>query len=219
MIQGKPYLLREGEGVMIAPFVDHSYRKQSEEWLTCFATFTGTVESCIPSMLGNRQVIFVEKEQGKQIYEWIQRVIPRYQMLALDTRQLSMDCYGMLMYFVDGVSTREMQENPLYQRYVEPVMKEIERNYDLELTVQTLCAKVYVTPQYLSRLFRRFLGCSVYEYLTSYRITKAKEYLLTDSQKKVQEIAAQVGFQDTSHFISMFRKVTGVTPLEFRKLN
>ena len=36
---------------------------------------------------------------------------------------------------------------------------------------------------------------------------------------EVQEIAARTGFPDSSHFIAMFRKMTGVTPLEFRKIN
>ena len=87
------------------------------------------------------------------------------------------------------------------------------------LTVTALSNIVYITPQYLSRLFRRFLGCSVYEYITTYRINKAKEFLLVHQHMEVQEIAARTGFPDSSHFIAMFRKMTGVTPLEFRKIN
>jgi AraC-like DNA-binding protein len=76
-----------------------------------------------------------------------------------------------------------------------------------------------VTPQYLARLFRRFLGCSPYEYLTNYRINRARELLVSNPRLEVQQIARQTGFSDTSHFIAMFKKATGVTPLEFRRLN
>jgi len=86
------------------------------------------------------------------------------------------------------------------------------------LTAAELSRKVYVTPQYLSRLFGRFLGCSVYEYLTSYRITKAKELLFNNPRMEIQIIAGRVGFEDASHFIAMFKKMTGVTPVEFRTL-
>ena len=46
-----------------------------------------------------------------------------------------------------------------------------------------------------------------------------KELLITDVRLEVQEIARMTGFSDTSHFIAVFKKIAGVTPLEFRKLN
>ena len=55
-------------------------------------------------------------------------------------------------------------QDPLYQRYIVPVVREIETNFSSDLTAQALSEKVFVSPQYLSRLFRRFFSCSVYEY-------------------------------------------------------
>ena len=71
----------------------------------------------------------------------------------------------------------------------------------------------------LARLFERFLGCSTYEYLTSFRINKAKGLLITDPHLKIQDIARLTGFSSVSHFITMFKRTAGVTPLQFRKLN
>lgn len=219
IIQGKKYTLHEGEGVLIAPFIRHSYTKETEEWYTLFATFTGTIESSIPRLLGNRQYIFIEKDQGSRIEALISDVVKKYENPPLDVTALSADCYRLLMYFADGVYTRDLMDDPLYQRYVAPAIQDIETNYYGELTVQELSRRVYISPQYLSRLFNRFLGCSAYEYLTVYRINKAKEYLLTNPRMEVQDIAQKVGFTDASHFISIFRKTTGMTPLGFRKLN
>ncbi len=218
-IQGKEYLLCEGEGVLIAPFIRHSYAGASDGWLTAFATFTGTIEGSISQMLGNRQFIFIEKEQGARIASLISSVMQKWENQPVDAKELSIDCYCLLMNFVDGVSTHELMNDPLYQRYIAPVIKEIETNFDTELTVQKLSRQVYITPQYLSRLFGRYLGCSAYEYLTGYRINKAKEFLLTHPRMEVQEIAQRVGFLDTSHFIAMFKKITGDTPGEFRRMN
>lgn len=218
-IQGKTYLLNEGEGVLIAPFVSHSYASVTDTWTTLFVTITGNIESMIPKILGNRKVIFIDKEQGAKIESLISRAIQKYETSLPDARALSIDCYCFLMNFVDGIYQNEMKNNPLYQKYVEPVLKEIETNYNLKLTSESLSKKVYVTPQYLSRLFKRFLGSSVYEYLTLYRITKAKEYLLNNPHMEIQNIAHMVGFDDASHFIAMFKKNTGVTPQEFRILN
>ena len=218
-IQGKQYTLNENEGLLIAPFIRHSYYSMTSKWLTSFITFTGTIENSIVQLLDNRQVIFVEKELGIQIGTLISDIVRKYETQPGDTRAISMDCYNILLHFSHGVYTRDLMNDPLYRRYVSPVLKEIESSYHKELTVTALSNIIYITPQYLSRLFRRFLGCSVYEYIITYRINKAKEFLLVHQHMEVQEIAARTGFPDSSHFIAMFRKMTGVTPLEFRKIN
>jgi len=218
-ILGKNYTLNEKEGLLIAPFIPHSYSNTSKEWITSFATFTGVIENSIAKILGNRQFIFVSKEHGEQIENLISDIVMKYENPPVDTKSLSIDCYCLLMDFVDGGYTHSIMNQPLYKRYVDPIVKEIETHFNQALTVQKLSGQVYITPQYLSRLFGRFLGCSVYEYLTNYRINKAKEFLLADTQLEIQEIAQRVGFLDTSHFIAIFKKITGFTPLEFRRLN
>lgn len=216
-IQGKIYELGEKEGVLVAPFISHSYAAVTEEWETLFATVTGNMEGSIAAMMGSRSVIFIRGEQGAEIETLIAEAVKKQECFPLDTRELSVDCYRFLMYFIDVSGGEQMRTDPLYQRYVVPVLKEIETNYSLHLTAAGLSSQVYVTPQYLSRLFGRFLGCSVYEYLTAYRITRAKELLVQSRRLEVQSIAHQVGFEDASHFTATFRKMTGMTPVEFRR--
>lgn len=217
-IQGKKYILNEGEGVLMAPFISHSYRKISEKWTTCFITITGSMESYISNILENRNVIFIKEEQGKKISDIIGNIIMEYKSSPTATKSLSVECYRLLMEFVEGVYTDDFVNDPLYIRYVAPAIKEIQISYASKLTIQELSNQVYITPQYLSRLFRRFVGSSAYEYLTNYRISKAKELLQTKSRMDIQNIAEQVGFEDASHFIAVFKKQTGVTPLQFRKI-
>lgn len=149
---------------------------------------------------------------------WLQDAIQLFEHPPVNIPVLSVNCYQVLLQFADVPDGQKLLSDPLYLRYVAPVIEEIETCYSLPLTVAQLSRQVFVTPQYLSRLFQRFLGCSVYEYLMTCRINRAKELLLTAPRMEVQEIAAQTGFSDPSHFIAMFRKNTGRTPLEFRKI-
>lgn len=217
-IRGKHYILEEQEGILIAPSVPHSYTRESEEWDTVFATFTGTLSSSISSIIQGQSVIFIHSEQGQKIEHLISDAVSEFQKSLPDMKVLSALCYDVLLSFTPDISSGNQASDPLYQRYVAPIIREIETRYSEELTVQELSSRVFVTPQYLSRLFRRFLNVSVYEYLTNYRINKSKEFLLTHTHMKVQEIALASGFTDTSHFISIFRKYTGTTPLDFRKI-
>ena len=216
-IQGKEYILEKGEGVLIAPFIPHLYDKIAEKWTTCFITITGSMESHIGSLFQNKQVIFVEKDRGERIAAIIGEIIARYESTPTASKALSVECYRLLLEFADGVHTEEYMDDPLYVKYVAPVIREIEHSYGSDLTVQNLSKRVYITPQYLSKLFRRFLGCSTYEYLTNYRISKAKELLYTKRREDISCIGRQVGFEEASHFIEMFKKRTGMTPYQFRK--
>lgn len=218
-VQGRAYILNEGEGMLIAPFINHSYGKISEKWTTCFLTFAGSMESNIAGMLGNRYVILVKEAQAKRAWDIIDGIIRAYQDAPAATKSLSVECYRLLMEFVEGIYGEEAASDPLYARYVAPVLGEIQSSYAARLTVQELGNRVFVTPQYLSRLFVRFLGCSTYEYLVNYRISKAKELLLARERMEIQQIAGAVGFEEPSHFIAMFKKRTGMTPYQFRKIN
>lgn len=218
-VRGLEYALTENEGLLISPFIPHSYAKDSSEWLTFFATFTGRIDSSILTIVRHRPVLFIDRERGGYIKSLVDEIIGKWDSLATDTYSQSVYCYQMLMSFTDSACTQSLTEEPLYLRYVEPVIKEIESHYNTDLTAQELSQMVYITPQYLSRLFNRFLGCSVYEYLTSCRINRARELLLTHSALNVQQIAHQVGYSDASHFTAMFKKATRMTPLEFRKAN
>lgn len=213
------FSLHENEGLLIAPFLKHSYEPLSGSWFTKFATFTGTAERSIPSITGNRQVIFVNSEQGVRISDTLDSCVDLYTSHPVDRRELSIHCYSLLIDIADSNSGNSLAYEPLYCRYVLPVIKEIEMNYASILTVDSLSQKVFITPQYLTRLFRRYLSCSTYEYLTSFRISKAKEILITEPRLDIQTVAHLTGFSDASHFISVFHKIVGITPLEFRKMN
>ena len=156
--------------------------------------------------------------KGEEISRLIDEGIAISVARPLNVKKLSVNCYSVLIQIADTTHGSRADE-PLYRNYVLPIIKEIESSYFLPLTIEKLSRQVFVTPQYLSRLFRRYLNCSAYEYLTSYRLSKAKELLITAPRLEVQEVARRTGFADSSHFIAVFKKAVGVTPLEFRRLN
>ncbi len=82
-----------------------------------------------------------------------------------------------------------------------------------EKEVASLCGLSY---HYFSHLFRRVVGESFSDYLTSLRISEAEKMLLS-TEKSITDIAAETGFSTTSYFISRFRMAKGVTPAKFRK--
>lgn len=76
--------------------------------------------------------------------------------------------------------------------------------------------KFYVNSAYLGQIFKKKHGISFKEYLNNYRVEQAAELLLR-TDKKIYEIAEEVGYHDLDYFINRFIAVKGCTPSKFRK--
>ena len=83
-------------------------------------------------MTGGRPFIFTDRSQGKRIAGLIRSAVLQYENPPTDEKALSICCYNLLLEFVEGGYTHDLEREELYKRYVEPVMKEIENNYSLE---------------------------------------------------------------------------------------
>jgi len=78
-----------------------------------------------------------------------------------------------------------------------------------------VAAHVNLSPSHFSVIFSKEASQTFKEYLTELRIKKAKEYLRTTALRSA-DIAYQVGYSDPHYFSHVFRKVTGLSPNEFR---
>ncbi|MBB6670218.1 response regulator transcription factor [Cohnella nanjingensis] len=92
----------------------------------------------------------------------------------------------------------------------------IQKRYDQDISLKEISEYVQLSPNYLSMLFKKDMGRNLIEYMTDYRIQKAKE-LLRSTSLKTYEIAENVGVPDSAYFSRLFKKATGVSPVEFRK--
>lgn len=102
------------------------------------------------------------------------------------------------------------------RQFVDHARKFIDEHYQNEnLNLSMIAEGVYISPCYLSQVFKKVTGENVSEYLTRVRIEKAKK-LLKDVSKKTYEIAYQVGFRDAHYFSSCFKKQVGISPSEYR---
>ncbi len=219
VIDGQQVHLAAGSGVLIAPFVPHSYSASDELWTTSFVTFSGKLENDISKIVGHERYIQTADSERFSFQNWIATIISCYESQTIDPIQLSIDCYTFLISINRFRDDHDFLEHPLYQRYVAPIIREIETKYQEDITVQQLADNAFVSAQYLSRLFKRFLGCSTSVYIENYRMVKAKELLVGRPELEVQQIGFRVGYHDTSHFIAMFKRITGYTPLQFRRLH
>ena len=102
--------------------------------------------------------------------------------------------------------------------YSPPVMRAIQlirQDYAKPLSLTILSEKVCVHPTYLSNLFKRQTGLALIDYINHYRVEQAKR-LLEDPLNKIYWVTEQVGFANQRYFSQVFKKIAGLTPVEYR---
>jgi len=92
----------------------------------------------------------------------------------------------------------------------------LNQNYGRAITRWKLAEAVNASEDYLTRVFSRELGISPWEYLNRFRVRQAR-MLLCRSEESIHAIAEECGFRDQAYFCRVFRKITAVSPLEYRK--
>lgn len=132
---------------------------------------------------------------------------------------------GAENYILKPVVPRELAEKVIhrYEASESSVRKEIldvkeyiNRNYSANLSVELLASIVYLTPDYLSRLFKKSTGRSISQYIRQVRMERASELLLT-TNRKVIDIGAEVGYPNYSYFCQSFREYYGKSPEKYRQ--
>ncbi len=105
----------------------------------------------------------------------------------------------------------------IHDPFINTVVEFIRCHLQKDLSIRLLCDEFHVSANYLYQAFHSNFGCTVNAYITEQRIKKAKE-LLSDTDDPVYIIAERVGLDNDTYFCKLFKKATGFTPTEYRKL-
>ena len=92
----------------------------------------------------------------------------------------------------------------------------MDQHMESHITRWKLADAIYVNEDYLTRIFHREMGLPLWDYLNRIRIFCAAD-LLIQTNESIQEIAYRSGFQDSSYFCRVFRKIYGISPGQLRK--
>ncbi len=109
------------------------------------------------------------------------------------------------------------RDDKCFHEIVDKAKRYIAAHLPDDLSVSDIAASLYVTPNYLSRLFKKVTGEGCNEYIVRKRIEKAK-LLLETTNFKTSRIALMVGYRDTNYFSLAVKKNTGMSPKKYREV-
>jgi len=125
------------------------------------------------------------------------------------------------IWFLEGIVANivELLENHREIKYVkvaEKLVQIIHEEYDTDLSLEVCADRLDVHPSYLKRVLRKELDTNFSDYLSRYRLQKARQFLL-ETDLKIAMISERLRYNNPQNFIRYFRKMEGVTPGEYRK--
>lgn len=148
-----------------------------------------------------------------------------YMFMETPSRSAEIICNNMMLSILSIIRQRQVpradqadsETDSRAKDICNSVKEFINKNYQEELSIETISRAVSVSPFHMSRVFKEEAGCSPMQYVTRLRLGKA-QVLLIHTDMSVTDIACQIGYNNSSAFNYSFQKQFGMTPLSFRNL-
>ena len=109
------------------------------------------------------------------------------------------------------------EKNTHHDEQIIKIQEWLQKNYQRDVQLQELAQRFDISVRSFNRRFRQAAGKTPLQYLQEVRLEQAKA-LLKLSNLSIAEIAFAVGYQDTSYFSSLFKRINTITPNEYRHL-
>lgn len=234
---GKEMLLEEGEVIFHKPNEHHIHGADTQNPNSLFIISFETKSPAIRALEGVR--LKIGRDLSKYIYMMLDNASSTFDMKYQNTEMVKVPLKqkpilgglqavkNLLEVFLIGVMREldaQSDDTPsfvLKEDFDEFVSKQVieylSKNIRRRITVEELCESLNYTRSYLFRQFKSVTGKSIMSYFTELKIKEAKK-LLRDTEMSVTAIAQDLAFDTPNYFTKTFKRLTGYTPLEYKKM-
>ncbi|MDO4336881.1 MAG: AraC family transcriptional regulator [Eubacteriales bacterium] len=210
---GQMFLLKHNE--MVRYTAD-----SSEPWKYCWVTYNGTEAKRLSEDIGFTDGVYCLDSaiEAKEFFELIRRMHEKPEMNYINDLRRR----GILLEFLAlALEATETPSRKLARRYEYPAEVYVRKAVDFihynyaTINVSDIVEYIGFTRSYFTTIFKRQVGVSPQKYLLKYRLQQGCSRLLSTGLE-IQDIAAQVGYDDPLNFSKMFKNTYGVSPTEYR---
>lgn len=217
------YALAEEDFIVLNPYELHSVAHEPDAQLLSLYISSDIVELLYekPACFSIR-CVSTEKTENTHLYGTVRQLLAqifyRYtQSNEMERYRLWGDCMQLIELWTQAFSAEiKTDAAPLEgQHRVLRVVQYMTANYAESLTLEDMAQREFITPGYLSKLFRQCTGCTFLQYLNMLRLSHAWNDL-PRGDLSITDIAMRSGFRSTNRFIQLFREQFGQTPGQYR---
>ena len=169
-------------------------------------------------MFEQKPRVLTLSDRNGVIHHLMKSIVPLADSANEQSRHLCSLLCTQVMLEVARLRSLNQYRESVGNHYISEALEILNNSYADPLTASAVAEQLHIHPSYLHRLFREYTGRTMKDHLQRIRIQHAQE-LLQETRKSLLEIACEVGFSNTQQLQQLFRRLIGMRPLEYRRLN
>lgn len=231
LVDGKEYAVTAGDIIMCNPGVKHqnlqvNAKEPTVEFFTGFTDFhfKNMPKNSI-AFRDNNYILHTSNETKQEIskhcYEMVaeneSNQVGKYFMLKAHLMQIMLLIIREITEVQDGGQKGCNFESYNKSYAVKQIINYLNENYESKISLDQIAHNMYLSPVYVSKIFKEETGESPINYLIKIRLEKAKDILSISKGSSIKSVANRVGYEDVYHFSKLFKKYYGISPLYYKK--
>lgn len=215
--RGQKYSLKKGDGYFINCREPHLYYTAGTQWTSTIFHINGsTVGTIFNKYAANGNVKFSANTCPN--FEMLQFQVLKASQEIIPYRDYKISCLIDILLTELLTSKSEDIRRNTKEDILPQIINYLQTHYAEDITLEQLTHMYGINRTKLCEEFKNHTGFTIKKYLLTFRINHAK-LLLQSTPDSIDIISETVGFHDTAHFIHLFKKIVGTTPLQYRKLH
>lgn len=222
--EGQKYEVSKNQFILLPAGTEHyGYRKSGGELNYFWVHFYPPANMIVRNHLKNleQQDFCVIPEYGRmedigKIPQLFNELLDLAKAVHRCSASLLNHLLSVLLLELSGEYFADQRNSDEYPKHIYQICEWIDHHYQETLSVAEIAEQFHYNPNYLSGEFKRRVGQSLTRYINKVRIENAKNLLVTDDMT-IRELADYCGFSDEKYFFRVFKELTGMSPLTYKK--
>lgn len=218
------YEVKEGDIVLINPYEQHygiptSTQNPSLEFFVGFSNFKFNNMPPETLFLNEYPIITTKPSSRKQILQLINDIMEenKQNQTGKDFMLQAYITQFILLAIREKQQENEVQAENKKSAITKEIISYLHEHFAEKISLEQVAKNVYLSPFYISKVFKEEIGETPINYLIKIRLENAKHLLLNQKDLSIKEISSIVGYEDAYHFSKSFKKYYGIPPAEYKK--
>lgn len=220
-IDNKCYSLSAGDGFLITPGIVTSYCADIDDpWTYSWIGFRDQNAEYYLNQAGlNEKNPVFSCGNSEALFHIFSQLKTLKQNTISEQIRMTSYLYMLLALIIENASSFDSHSKAFFSskdEYIKNAVAYIQTNYSRKLSVSEVSKFIGLNRSYLGTIFKEQTGLSLQNFITNFRIDKAKK-LLSDMSMSVGDVSRSVGYDDPLAFSKLFKKNVGISPNAYRK--
>lgn len=235
ILDGKSYIVKSGDILMCNPGVEHSniFISSKEPTVEFHIAFTNIHIKNLPKNTlyssNSSPLMYISSNHRQEFVKCCYEILAEQETKKLCNDLMIKSLFMKLLVllfreiFLDEKISNKNQlvlgytfESSNKTYVVNTIISYLNENYTRKISLNKISQNMYLSPVYISKLFKEETGESPINYLIQIRLEKAKDILIHKTTSNIKDIAKSVGYDDAYYFSKLFKKYYGVAPSHYK---